>query len=221
MPTDPKQRNDKVFVSEHGPRGGDEINIIESAANYGWPIVSAGIDYSYARVTPFITANQFVSPIYGWTPSMAPGGLAVYRGDLFASWEGDLLVPVMVGKAVRKITYREGQAPIEQVLLGELNTRIGLLLQACQCARTVPSDPDRQWCGPSAVCRLRALACESHPDTRHCPDLVWRIVPCQVLGERGHGRKGQQDAAAVDASVELLNADMQSMPCLTAAARPL
>lgn len=114
----------ELLLSEHGPRGGDEINRIVAGANYGWPLVSGGIDYPFARVTPFRQLARFHDPLLTWTPSIAPAGLAVYDGALFAGWRGDLLVPALRERAVRRV-LRDGRRIVgQQLLLAELNERI-------------------------------------------------------------------------------------------------
>ncbi|MEZ5915892.1 MAG: PQQ-dependent sugar dehydrogenase [Parvularculaceae bacterium] len=92
-----------LWELEHGPRGGDEINIIEAGNNYGWPLATYGIDYSGARITPFTEYEGTTQPVKYWTPSIGPSGLAVYRGDLFAGWDGDLLVGAMAGSALHHV----------------------------------------------------------------------------------------------------------------------
>ena len=80
-----------VYETEHGPRGGDEVNRIEKGKNYGWPLACYCLDYSGARVTPFTAAKGTEQPLKYWNPSIGPSGLSVYRGALFAAWQGDLL----------------------------------------------------------------------------------------------------------------------------------
>ena len=105
---------------EHGPRGGDEINIIEPGANYGWPLATYGIDYNGAKISPFTEYRGTVQPVKYWTPSIGPSGLAVYRGDMFAEWDGDLLVGAMAGQALHRVIMN-GDEPVgeERYLLGE------------------------------------------------------------------------------------------------------
>ena len=113
-----------VFVSEHGPRGGDELNRLRPGGNYGWPIVSQGIDYPFARVSPFTRRDGFEDPELVWSPSIAPSGLAVYQGDLFKSWQGDFLVPALRERGIRRLV-REGDRVVRQeLLLGDLGERI-------------------------------------------------------------------------------------------------
>ena len=110
-----------LWEHEHGARGGDEINIIEAGKNYGWPLATYGVDYSGARVTPFTEVEGTQQPFKYWTPSIAPSGLAVYRGALFpADWDGDLLVGAMAGLALHRVDL-DGMtvAGEERYLIGE------------------------------------------------------------------------------------------------------
>ncbi|MND54854.1 Soluble aldose sugar dehydrogenase YliI precursor [compost metagenome] len=113
-----------VLVTEHGARGGDEINHILPGGNYGWPIVTGGIDYPFARVTPFRRLRGYQDPILEWTPSIAPAGLAIYDGPMFPEWRGDLLVPALKERAVRRV-LRDGRRVVgQQLLLADLNERM-------------------------------------------------------------------------------------------------
>jgi len=120
-------RDGSVWSNEHGPRGGDELNRIEAGANYGWPIVTEGLDYSYARVSPFSDhADQpgLTGPVFGWTPSIAPSSLELYLGDAFPDWTGDFLVTALSGKALHRVDMENGEAVGEEVLLRSLQTRL-------------------------------------------------------------------------------------------------
>ncbi|MFT3760992.1 PQQ-dependent sugar dehydrogenase [Thauera sp.] len=113
-----------LLLTEHGARGGDEVNRIVSGGNYGWPIVTAGIDYPFARVTPFQRLEGYREAELEWTPSIAPAGLAVYDGPLFPEWRGDLLVPALKERAVRRV-LRDGRKIVgQQLLLADLNERM-------------------------------------------------------------------------------------------------
>lgn len=115
-----------VWAHEHGPRGGDELNIIEAGSNYGWPIVTSGLDYSGARISPFTEhGDDYTAPVREWLPSsIAPSGLAVYRGAAFANWDGDLLVGALAGQALHRVRVEDGQAIGEEVLLADEGVRI-------------------------------------------------------------------------------------------------
>ena len=121
-----------IISHEHGPRGGDEINIIEPGVNYGWPIATFGIDYSGAIISPYETYPGMRDPILAWTPSIAPAGMTLYRGEMFPEWEGDLLVATLQpGNAatrsghIRIVHLNENGLPEGQtVILGELDSRM-------------------------------------------------------------------------------------------------
>jgi glucose/arabinose dehydrogenase len=114
---------DVVYLAEHGPQGGDEINIIEKGANYGWPIATHGIDYTGGRISPFETHAGMREPLVYWTPSIAPGGVALYRGGLFPEWEGDLLVAVLGHAQLRRIDLDNGRVVAQQPLLEDRRAR--------------------------------------------------------------------------------------------------
>ncbi|MFG6666999.1 PQQ-dependent sugar dehydrogenase [Halomonas sp. HNIBRBA4712] len=115
-----------IITHEHGPRGGDEINLITPGANYGWPIATTGLDYTGARVTPFTEYPGTEAPLLEWTPSIAPSGLTRYDGELFPGWQGDLLVGALVNREVRRVTLSDDltEARDMEGLFGELEERI-------------------------------------------------------------------------------------------------
>lgn len=117
-------RDGAVLISEHGPRGGDEINRIRSGGNYGWPIVTGGLDYTFARVSPFRELAGYDAPLLEWTPSIAPAGLAIYGADLFQGWRGDLLIPALKERVVRRVRRENGRIVAQEVLLAELGERM-------------------------------------------------------------------------------------------------
>lgn len=103
-----------VWETEHGPMGGDEINIIEPGVDYGWPIATYGLDYSGAQITPFTEYEGTRQPVKYWVPSIAPSGLAIYRGDLFPAWKGDLLVGALAKTALHRIDIENGAVVREE-----------------------------------------------------------------------------------------------------------
>ncbi|WP_188824752.1 PQQ-dependent sugar dehydrogenase [Brucella endophytica] len=82
---------DALLVTEHGPRGGDEVNSPEAGKNYGWPRIGYGVHYSGAKIGIGTAAEGYEQPLHYWDPSIAPSGLAVYEGEMFPEWKGDLL----------------------------------------------------------------------------------------------------------------------------------
>jgi aldose sugar dehydrogenase len=115
----------RLYETEHGPRGGDELNIIVARRNYGWPVITYGMDYSGAYVSPYTQRPGLEQPVIYWTPSIAPSGLAVYRGDKFPAWQGDLFVGALAFKHLRRVHLDErGNVVDQEQLLNDLNWRI-------------------------------------------------------------------------------------------------
>jgi len=82
----------EIWAHEHGPRGGDEINIIKKGKNYGWPIISYGINYSGTSFTEITKKEGMEQPLFHWTPSIAPSGMTIVNSDKYPSWKGNVLV---------------------------------------------------------------------------------------------------------------------------------
>jgi len=88
----------ELWIHEHGPRGGDEINIPKPGKNYGWPHASYGVHYSMVPIKDEHAEQGFEEPIYHWTPSVAPSGMLFYTGKLFPGWRGNLFVGTLAGQ---------------------------------------------------------------------------------------------------------------------------
>jgi glucose/arabinose dehydrogenase len=93
-----------LWEIEHGPRGGDELNIPEAGKNYGWPLVSWGVHYNGQEIPKPPTRPDLAQSIYQWTPSISPSGMAFYTGDAFQAWRGNLLVGGLTSHAVTRLT---------------------------------------------------------------------------------------------------------------------
>ena len=116
----------KIWATEHGPRGGDELNLIERGGNYGWPVVSRGRDYR--------TEEQFgdsvrshpdkIDPIIDWTPSLAASGLVVLTDDHFSAWQGNLLAGGLRAQQIRRVVFEDGVPVHEEELLREKMGRV-------------------------------------------------------------------------------------------------
>ncbi len=115
----------KLWEQEHGPKGGDEINIIEEGKNYGWPKVSYGVNYDG---TPVGTGKQKMAgvqePAWHWTPSIAPSGMAFYTGDLFSGWKGSLFNGALKFELLSRLELKGGKVVKEERLLQALRERI-------------------------------------------------------------------------------------------------
>src|SRR5690606_38099316 len=106
----------RIYQHEHGPRGGDELNLLRPGGNYGWPAVTHGVDYSGAYVSPFTELPDMEPPLMYWVPSIGPSGLAFYAGNAFPEWHGDLFLGALVDREVRRIDLEDGQIAGEQAL---------------------------------------------------------------------------------------------------------
>ncbi|WP_378176536.1 PQQ-dependent sugar dehydrogenase [Aquimarina sp. SS2-1] len=82
----------KIWIHEHGPRGGDEINVINKGLNYGWPVITYGINYSGSAITDITSKEGMEQPLYYWVPSIAPSGMDFVTSDIYPDWKNDLLV---------------------------------------------------------------------------------------------------------------------------------
>jgi len=114
-----------VYAHEHGPRGGDELNVLVAGANYGWPLASLGLDYTGARVSPWTEYAGTVAPVLHWTPSIAPAGMTLYRGAAFPAWHDSLFVAALAERSVRRIALQpDGTPGAQETLFTELGERL-------------------------------------------------------------------------------------------------
>jgi aldose sugar dehydrogenase len=122
----------EIWETEHGPRGGDEVNILKAGANYGWPKITYGIDYDGSIISNKKELPGMEQPVVYWVPSIAPSGTAFYSGDKFPNWKGDLFVGALKLTHLRRLKL-DGQKVTEQeILLEGMRERI----------RDVRSGPD-------------------------------------------------------------------------------
>lgn len=109
---------------EHGPAGGDEVNIPRPGANHGWPLACYGSHYNGQDIPDDHAGRGFAEPVTFWTPSIAPSGMAFYTGDLFPEWRGDLLVGALAGRQVRRLELSGNQVISETRVEGAVGDRI-------------------------------------------------------------------------------------------------
>jgi aldose sugar dehydrogenase len=120
-----------LWLDEHGPMGGDEINIIKPGKNYGWPNVSYGRQYSGEVVGNGAQAKEGTEqPIYFWYPDIGPSGMLFYTGDMFPDWKGNVFIGALYGKFLIRLVIDGNKVVGEEHLLGDLGQRIRLTLQA-------------------------------------------------------------------------------------------
>ena len=113
-----------LYEVEHGPRGGDELNLIRKGANYGWPVITHGIDYAGRPVGDGSSAKPGMEqPVYYWSPSTAPSGLAFYTGDSPA-WKDSVFVGMLNGRMLSRLTLKNGKVVNEEAMLTDLKSRI-------------------------------------------------------------------------------------------------
>lgn len=107
----------EVWIHEHGPKGGDEINILEAGANYG-------VAYSGFEISEKTSAPGMKSPILHWTPSIAPSGMSYYDGERFPKWQGDIFVGALVERHLRRVSVSGDKIVGQEVMLEDLGERI-------------------------------------------------------------------------------------------------
>ena len=119
----------EIWETEHGPRGGDEVNIITRGSNYGWPAYSIGLNYDGTTISSGHIATDIKSPVYTWTPSIATCGIAFITSDKFKSWKGNLLVSGLISQKLIRCVVNGDKLVEEDVLLINLG-RVRNVIQA-------------------------------------------------------------------------------------------
>ncbi len=114
----------ELWTVEHGPRGGDEVNITAAGANYGWPEASYGSHYTGWPIPDEHASRGFHEPLYHWTPSVSPSGLLFYTGDRFPAWRGSLFVGALSDRCLIRLSLADGKVTGEERLLKELDERV-------------------------------------------------------------------------------------------------
>ena len=114
----------KLWEQEHGPQGGDEINIVVKGKNYGWPVIGYGVDYGGAKIHESTRKAGMEQPVWHWTPSIAPSGMAFVTGDLFPGWKGSLINGALKFELLSRLTLDGDKAVKEERLLQGLDERI-------------------------------------------------------------------------------------------------
>ncbi len=140
-----------IFDTEHGPRGGDELNLVQKGKNYGWPVITYGINYSGTPITEERTRPGMEQPVKYWVPSIATSGLLVYTGDKFPAWKGSVFVGGMAGQQLARVTMKGNAFASEETLLKEVVGRIRDVRQGPDGFIYLAIDKDG---GPGSVLRL-------------------------------------------------------------------
>ena len=114
----------QLWTVEHGARGGDELNHPEAGQNYGWPIISYGVDYHGAKIGVGTAAPGLEQPAYYWDPVIAPSGMAFLTGDAYPGWQGSAFVGSLGQRLLVRLAIRDGQVVQEERLLSDLGQRV-------------------------------------------------------------------------------------------------
>ena len=131
----------ELWESEHGTRGGDEVNIARKGLDYGWPTIAYGIEYSGGAITGNITAKDGMEqPRYYWDPNIAPSGMTFYTGSLFPAWRNSLFIGALAGTSLVRLTLDGDRVVGEERLLRDLGERIRDVVQGPDGALYVLTD---------------------------------------------------------------------------------
>ena len=114
----------QLYLVEHGPLGGDELNLIEPGVNYGWPIITYGRSYSGFKIGEGTHKQGMAQPVHYWVPSISPSGLMIYDGDAFANWRGSFFIGALSGRLLDRLEVREGKVVFEERLLEDWGARV-------------------------------------------------------------------------------------------------
>ena len=113
-------RNGDVYDIEHGPRGGDELNFVQKGKNYGWPVITWGMDYNGTAMSESPTKEGMEQPVIYWLPSIAPCGMNFYTGSLFPKWKNHLFVASLAAQELRRLELKDHKVVAQEVLFKDL-----------------------------------------------------------------------------------------------------
>ena len=136
----------RLWVVEHGPRGGDEVNLAEKGENYGWPVISYGINYSGTPITGAETQRAGLEqPVYYWDPVIAPSGAQFYSGEAFPEWRGSLFVGALRGSRLVRLVIEDDRVTGEEHLLADRGQRVRDVRQGLDGELYVVTDTGELW----------------------------------------------------------------------------
>ena len=110
----------EIWENEHGPKGGDEINIIQKGKNYGWPVITYGINYSGTSITDKTSMPGMEQPFYYWVPSIAPSGMAFSSSNVYKRWKGNLFVGSLKFKYLERLVIKRGKVVKREKILNDV-----------------------------------------------------------------------------------------------------
>jgi glucose/arabinose dehydrogenase len=132
----------RLWIVEMGPRGGDELNLVERAKDYGWPTIGYGEEYSGERIHQKTQETGLEQPVYYWDPVISPSGLTIYSGDLFPEWKGNFFIGALSGQALVRLVIENDRVVGEERLLADRGDRIRDVVQGPEGALYVLTDDD-------------------------------------------------------------------------------
>ena len=114
----------RIYAVEHGPKGGDELNLIEPGVNYGWPVITYGKSYMGFKIGEGTHKEGMAQPVHYWVPSISPSGLTIYDADRFPAWQGSFFAGALSGELLVRLEVADGKAVVEERMLEDLEERI-------------------------------------------------------------------------------------------------
>ena len=114
----------RIYAVEHGPKGGDELNLIEPGVNYGWPVITHGKSYMGFKIGEGTHKEGMAQPVHYWVPSISPSGLTIYDADRFPAWQGSFFAGALSGELLVRLEVADGKAVVEERMLEDLEERI-------------------------------------------------------------------------------------------------
>jgi glucose/arabinose dehydrogenase len=136
------QTRNILWSNEHGPRGGDEVNRIEPGKNYGWPIITYGVNYNGQPIGQGTERAGLEQPLYVWDPSIAPSGMMVLNNSNFSAWNGDIFVGALRFQQIHRLQFANGQFTSEEIILSNVLGRIRTLIQGLDGNIWIITDED-------------------------------------------------------------------------------
>jgi glucose/arabinose dehydrogenase len=130
----------RLWEAEMGPRGGDELNLVQRGKDYGWPTIGYGEEYSGAAIHASTQAPGLEQPVYYWDPSVSPSGMAIYSGDLFPEWKGNVFIGALSGQALLRLVLAGDEVVGEERLLRDLRVRVREVVQGPEGALYLLTD---------------------------------------------------------------------------------
>lgn len=132
-----------LWVVEHGPRGGDELNLVRPGLNYGWPLITHGINYDGTPITPHTARDGLEQPVIHWTPSIAVCDLEFYTGDAFPRWRGNLFATALAQQELRRLVVRDRRVVAQEVLFRGIGRVRAVITGPDGCLYIALNQPDR------------------------------------------------------------------------------